>query len=424
MEKIIYTKNNLILNTNYKNSTTKKNDIKNIFNLFLLGNKNNKRKDNNTNNSKNNYKNKSDNKNLFFFSQRFHSPKLFRNNNKTINCLKRKDFIMNSIRIQNNKKNDLGEHSLNDNKNNSLNSDDKTEVLTNKINQDLSLKDNSVNKKKDEQNKSELNYNENIAPHNIIITDLLYQTENYFNKLGLDSNEKKNKPLQNFNYMKNYYKKKVNQNLYKLEKSKISKVPKEYNNNKNSTKYKKIKIDKKDIDTNNNDKRNKDNNFTPYKSIYDSYVEFNNNLRIKSRTNFHKTSYCKNSQSFDFNLISNNKKKNESDEKNNHEIIKNNKIFINEMIQTFSISKNFEYNKYINKRQNDLLPFLSSSMERKAPLNNRIKIAEIKQIYPTPICNVTSLKNKKKINNNIKSKILSNIKEIWLVIIILIMSRL
>ena len=209
MEKIIYTKNNLILNTNYKNSTTKKNDIKNIFNLFLLGNKNNKRKDNNTNNSKNNYKNKSDNKNLFFFSQRFHSPKLFRNNNKTINCLKRKDFIMNSIRIQNNKKNDLGEHSLNDNKNNSLNSDDKTEVLTNKINQDLSLKDNSVNKKKDEQNKSELNYNENIAPHNIIITDLLYQTENYFNKLGLDSNEKKNKPLQNFNYMKNYYKKKL-----------------------------------------------------------------------------------------------------------------------------------------------------------------------------------------------------------------------
>ena len=406
MEKITYHKNNLILNPKNKFPLSKKNALNSNLNIYLFKNKN---KATNEDNNKNEYdKIDINNKNEDYDSELFHKD--FKNKtiniNKNINNIikKGKSCIFQPIKNLNINYKDIGKSSYNKSNDNLLNSDDNNEIITSKKKQDINVIKNIDNTKNQDASCDNDSYiNKNIAEHNVIITDLLNKTENYFSKLGLYLYNKNNKDSQYFDIMKDYYKIKV---------KKIFNSPKE-NDDKNDMSYTKKKINFKFY---NNLKNIKENNIKHCKSILDNYIEGNNNLKKKSnlKKNF---SFYNNSQNIEFNIINNNSKILKNNQ-NNHFNKNNKKLFMNDIIQTFNIEKNNELNidqdKQANIEQNNILPILSTSMEKIDHFSNKIKIAEIRQIYPITCCkkkpNLIPLNNNK-YKNNSQRKVLLDIKD-------------
>ncbi len=210
MEKIIYHKNNLILNPKNKFPLSKKNALNSNLNIYLFKNKNKATKEDNNNNEYD--KIDIDNKNEDYNSELFHKDFKNKTINTNINNIikKGKSCIIQPIKNLNIKNKDIGKSSYNKNNDNLLNSDDNNEIIASKKKQDINVIENIDNSKIQEASCNNDSYlNKNIASHNVIITDLLNKTENYFSKLGLYLHDKNNKDSQYFDIMKDYYKVKV-----------------------------------------------------------------------------------------------------------------------------------------------------------------------------------------------------------------------
>lgn len=214
-----------------------------------------------------------------------------------------------------------------------------------------------------ENNNNDINENSNRHSHNLIITELLNKTENYFNKLGyfLDENKKIN--FTNF-YDRNNYKK------IKLTKLNINTI-KDYKNNCN-------KKDEKEVDI----KDNSINSIKYKENIFDK----------KSRRKYFK------------NIIN---KLNDNNENSIYKtIIFKNKYFNNKRHKVFNLSNNHKKSKKKIKHKN-VLPFLSKS-NGNFTNKNEIKIAEIRTLYP-----IYSSKDINNLHNSNDNKFNSNFHNIF-----------
>lgn len=285
-----------------------------------------------------------------------------------------------------NKNNSSGINSFNENS--SLNSNGKSERILSKMNRKNNMAKTICDKKKIKSINVNHIYDDNIMSNTISITDLLNQTEKDFKKLEEKNNA--NNLLSVF-IMNKFYKMKIKEIFNKAKKK-----------NKNSDK---IKIIKKPFYRSINKK--KANIHKNFGSVYDNYHSSKKDLN--STNNFNKYfSFRSNKKIIDYNLLNANLKTMKKYEKACFKHNSDNKILINKIIQTL------DDNKDINKEPNILLPFLSTYMEKKEPSNNRIKIAEIKQINPVAIMKKKSSispLNNRKINNNIYRRILFDINE-------------
>jgi len=134
MEKIIYHKNNLILNPKNKFPLSKKNALNSNLNIYLFKNKN---KATNEDNNKNEYdKIDIDNKNEDYNSELFHKDFKNKTINTNINNIikKGKSCIIQPIKNLNIKNKDIGKSSYNKSNDNLLNSDDNNEIIASKKN--------------------------------------------------------------------------------------------------------------------------------------------------------------------------------------------------------------------------------------------------------------------------------------------------
>ena len=282
------------------------------------------------------------------------------------------------------------------------NINDKNENNNNKVNLNTKnvLNNNTINE-------SNPNSDKNIPSHNLIISDLLIKTENFFNQLGLYLNER-NKNFKNKKYQIIKLKK------YDFNEYKSQDLIKEEN-------QKSIKISKQILKKENDNKKYIKNN--------NRYFKENDNS-LKSRNILIKNRSYNDLQNNNFKEINNNT--NLNIKKNNIKvyniIYKNKKMVSDEIIQTFNILENNKQNYQIKNNDNIILPYLPPSKEKIAFNNkintnyievepnkkNEIKIAEIKPVYPVypynRIINLDSLNNNK-YNNNIHRKIILDMKE-------------
>ncbi len=134
MEKIIYHKNNLILNPKNKFPLSKKNALNSNLNIYLFKNKNKATKEDNNNNEYD--KIDIDNKNEDYNSELFHKDFKNKTINTNINNIikKGKSCIIQPIKNLNIKNKDIGKSSYNKNNDNLLNSDDNNEIIASKKN--------------------------------------------------------------------------------------------------------------------------------------------------------------------------------------------------------------------------------------------------------------------------------------------------
>ena len=214
--------------------------------------------------------------------------------------------------------------------------------------------------------------NNNSSSHNIIITELLNKTENFFNKIGYYPSENEKIDLTNFDYHK-----------LRIKKIKI-------NNIKVIDKYK-INYDKKDEEVETKNTNN----------VY-------NNTIIEEEKNKKKF--------FNYNINKNND--NNSNSVYKTIIFKRNPKLIDDRSKTINIFK--KKNNYFNLSNNrkktkkskykNFLPFLSKSMGNICD-KNEIKIAEIRKIYPIHSykgINNLNITNYNKFNRNYKNNFLIN----------------
>ena len=386
-------KNNLL---NSQNSQSKNKELKQKVqmntNIKNADNKNYK----NYNNISNNFQNINKIKNKTFnINDKIKKGNLFynkSNRNLSVNKSIKKEYFKSNSNHKYNKQNHINYINKEKNINNNNNNDDLNE-----------------------------NDNKNIPSHNIIISDLLMRTENFFNNLGLylkkDNTEKKK--------------------LKKIKKNELifisNELKEQIDNNK---KRYEDGVKKNNKIFNNHHKNNiieEENNYTTDDlNIMENYSEINNNLNLKKKP-------LKNNKSYnnmnDINVSSNNSKLIEHNIKVYYKKNKNKKMVSDEIIQTFNIldkdeQKEKEKEKEIEiknektigklelsetkKKDITILPYLSpsSSLGNLEVDKNKIKIAEVKPVYPVypynRIINLSSLNNN--LNYNIHQKFILDMK--------------
>ena len=276
--------------------------------------------------------------------------------------------------------------------------------------QNLSLR-NYISKDNIINDNNKLDENKKLVSHNIIINDLLMKTENFFNELGLHLDE--NNPEKK----KTKKEKKNNIDFFEII---------QHNNISNSSE----KLTKKSNKLLNNDNdiiKEENNNTKKFKFIFENYSNINNNLNPKKIS-------LKNNKSYnninDINNVSNDSKMKKDNIKVYYKKKKTKKMVSDEIIQTFNILDNNEQKVKENKKRKEkekvgvsptinnnlqILPYLSpsSSAEILELDKNRIKIAEIKPVFPVypynRIIKYTPLNNNK-FNYNIHKKFILDMK--------------
>ena len=253
-----------------------------------------------------------------------------------------------------------------------------------------------IQNKNTNNNKQDINNNLNASSHNAIITDLLNKTEKYFNKRGFHLNENNKKDFINFNKIINYDKIKINKSdlndtiEYKLEKKDINQKKNiTIKINENIINNTKIKINK------NNNKNIKENN---NKKFFENVINKNDYNNKNNNQLIYKTI-----------LIKNNSNINEKKEKKLKNINnKNNNINVRLKYKNVIDNKHlFKLNKKVEEKSRNILPILSTSLDKINSYNytNKIKIAEVRRLYPSySIIRKSNLNN---LNNNKSCKIIN-----------------